>query len=62
MLLGSVSWLVKGKNFIKIDGSTATIFWWMFDVRVEEYHGRVFTDSNISMVWSSRKNGREFLL
>ena len=61
MLLGSVSWSVKEENVTSIGRNDATMVGWMCSVILGEYHDRMFTELNIAMVWSSRKDQREYL-
>lgn len=61
MLLGSAPWPDKEKNVIRIRRNDTNVVRWMCNVRLEEYHGRMFRKSKIAVVCSSRKNGRECL-
>ena len=61
MLLGSVSWSVKEENVTSIGRNDATMVRWMCSVILGEYHDRMFTELNVAMVWSSRKDQREYL-
>ena len=57
-LLRSVSCSVKENNMMESGRDSATFVRHVCKVRLEEHHERMFTESKIAMVMSSRKNGR----
>ena len=56
-----MSWSVKEKNVTRIGRNNAAMVRWMCDVRLEEYHAKMFAESNIAMVRSSIKKWKRTL-